>query len=170
MPLILGYNQEILDGYERFNKSLFEICFQHKNNEQCFSSEGYLMFDGLNRDVSNLTRDNFHFALSLIDIEKTHQMRNPPNLLNITFIQYMILELNKIKKNIDNLLLVSAHLDSEHLNLLYEIKTSELMKEVSNDEFKYFIFDDGLTPLTGYVYRFHLSLKNLNIYHTTINP
>lgn len=170
LPLILGYNQEILDGYKRFNKSLFEICFQHENNEQCFSSEGYLMDGGLNIDVRNLTRDNFRFALSLIDIEKTHQMRNPPHLLNITFTQYMVLELNKIEKNIDNLLLVSAHLDSEHVKLLYEIKTSELMKQISNDDFKYFIFYDDLTPLTRYVYQFHQSLNALNIYHTTTKP
>ena len=170
LPLVLVYNQEILDGYKRFNKSLFEIYFQHKHHEHFFSQEGHLKDGDSVIDVKSLTQDNFKYALSLIDIEKTKQMRNPPHLLNITFTEYMALELNKMEKYIDNLLLVSAHLDSEHVKLLYEIKTSELMKQISNDEFKYFIFYDDLTPLTRYVYQFHQSLNALKIYHTSTKP
>ncbi len=170
LPLVLVYNQEILESYKRFNKSLFEICFQHEHNEHFFSEEGYLKDENSVIDVKSLTQDNFTYALSLIDIEKRKKMRNPPHLLNITFTEYMTLELNKMEKYIDNLLLVSAHLDSEHVKLLYKIKMSELMKQISNDEFKYFIFDDDLTPLTLYVYQFHQSLSALNIYHTTTKP
>ncbi|AZN34328.1 hypothetical protein NQT65_09320 [Pseudoalteromonas agarivorans] len=127
-PLIAGYNSRIIN----IHLNLFNAIHNKANVDM---SEGHVEFH-TDKTLTKLTEESIENTLKNINIYSD----SPKRFIDCTYmnwVDYLIDNCQQIENAIDNLMLISAHLDSVYIKTLYNIKTCELIKIVNNPTFRY---------------------------------
>ncbi|MBE0455865.1 MAG: hypothetical protein ACTJIB_11670 [Pseudoalteromonas prydzensis] len=83
----------------------------------------------------------------------------------MNWVDFLIDGCQQIEGTIDNLMLVSAHLDSEYIKILYDVKTCELIKMVNHPTFKDIPhYENTFKVYKKFFYDFNVNILTLRKY------
>ncbi|WP_405127833.1 hypothetical protein [Pseudoalteromonas sp. PB2-1] len=156
-PLVIGCSNGISNKY----RNLFDAFHQ---NDSKLQYERTIQFH-TDETLSNITEEYLSKTLSKIKVNS-----NSPYMIfgqgrYMNWVEFITFTCNEIERDINSLMLISSHLDSEHISILYKIKSSELMQAIDGYNFKDMLMpNDSLYILHIHLYEFHLALNKLELY------
>nr|WP_306288236.1 hypothetical protein [Pseudoalteromonas sp. WY3] len=114
-PYVKGYTASILDKYE----GLFNALKAEAYND--YEKHTY-------KTLNKLSIDSIEETLLLIDVRTSAPLVSAHLGRKLNWMEYLVYTSNEIEKSINDLLLVSSHLDSELIKILFHIRASLLFK------------------------------------------
>ena len=157
--LLSGYNLEISLENVKLIHGIFSSAYQEKFERYYIDEHGNKI------DPSNFSLKDLSNALSHINLSAKSPVKNLDNTYNLNWMDFVIKQVNSIVFAIDNLMLLSSHLDSEHIKLLYNIKTSSLVNVTKFSSIEtYKPESENYVYLAPYIFDFDLSVQALHNY------
>ena len=158
-PLVKGYSNNISKKY----RNLFNSFHQKANEPQYKGTVEY----HTDYTLSNLSEEYLSKTLSELKVDSDSPFMIFGQGRYMNWIEYITYICNEIERDINSLMLISSLLDSEHISLLFKIKSSSLMETVNGYNFKDALMaGESLFILHIYVYQFHLALNDLEKYNS----
>ncbi|MBH0033166.1 hypothetical protein I6F43_00450 [Pseudoalteromonas sp. NZS71_1] len=161
LPIVVSYNSNMSKNY----RNLFNAIHQTANKPQ----EKDTIEEHTDLTLARLTEDSIEESLHLIDIN------SPTPYLILYYQRYMNWKeflksvCDDVKKDIDDLMLISHYLDSEHIKILHNIKTSELIKITNHFNYNNLAMpNDSFWLYKRYFYSFHVELQKLEKYNSKL--
>ncbi len=117
------------------------------------------------KTLNELSIDSIEKTLLLIDVRTNAPLVSAHLGRNLNWMEYLVYTSNEIEKSIDDLLLVSSHLDSELIKILFQIRASLLFKlsrDLSSNHLR--LKGNNFALNKKYFYDFHLYCKSLADY------
>lgn len=158
--VIKGFSENIESEYQYIIKSMIKKAFNLKSGDIYIDENG----DSLNLDKIRL--ETFKSVLSKI---KPNSRAPAVNLVEkrwFNWVEFFISKVNYIEQYVNNLILISPHLETEHIEKLYNIMNSNLVRVIKEPNFKDRKFeDDDLIYLAEFFFDFQEAIKNHTKYY-----
>ena len=151
-PYVRGYTASILNKYEGLFNALKGAAYND------YEKHTY-------KTLNELSIDSIEETLLHIDVRTSAPLFSAHLGRNLNWIEYLVYTSNEIEKSIDDLLLVSSHLDSELIKILFHIKVSSLFYLSRNLSTNLLgLKDNNFAVIKKDFYDFHLYCKSLADY------
>lgn len=158
--VIEGFSENIDSEYDYIVKSMFKKAFRLNNGDIYRDENGEYL------DLDKVRLETFIAVLSKIKPNSSAPALNLAESRWFNWIEFFISKVSRIEQDVNSLILISPHLETEHIEILFKIINCDFVKILKEPNFTQRNFEnDDLSYLAASFFSFQEATKSHKKYY-----